>query len=99
MACVCARPAVLGMDEVRGIFFIRGSFVRLRISWTEAAEPWVRPKLPPGLQSGGEPTNSAPPMVTVLRGGPAGYLAALGLNWLESELSHEKPPLISSMGE
>lgn len=100
----CTIPAALGVELVRGIFWRRGSFPRLRISLTEAAEPCVRPRLPPELQwSCGEDTISAPPMVTVLRGGPAGYRACIGLNWLERLVSHWKPAvksiLPSSMGE
>lgn len=34
-----ARPAALGVELVRGIFWRLGSFPRLRISLTEAAEP------------------------------------------------------------
>lgn len=34
-----ARPAALGVELVRGIFCRRGSFPRLRMSLTEAAEP------------------------------------------------------------
>lgn len=44
IAC-CNNPAVLGVEVVRGIFPRRGSFPRLRISLTEAAEPCVLPKL------------------------------------------------------
>lgn len=46
-----ANPAAFGVELVRGIFWRRGSFPRLRMSLTEAAEPCVRPRLPlPGLQ-------------------------------------------------
>lgn len=49
MPC-CIRPAAFGVELVRGIFCRRGSFPRLRMSLTEAAEPCVRPRLAPGLQ-------------------------------------------------
>lgn len=42
-----ASAAVFGVDTVRGIFCLRGSESRLRISLTDAAEPCPRPKLPP----------------------------------------------------
>jgi len=94
----CARPAALGVELVRGIFCRLGSFPRLRMSLTEAAEPCVRLRLPLDPQSCGDGTISVDPMVTVLRGGPPGYLAGVGLNWLERLVSHWKPALKSNVG-
>lgn len=86
-----AIPTVFGVEVVRGILRVRGSPPRLRISLTEAAEPWLRPseEPPPGatVQSWlcGEGIISVGPMVTPFRGGPWGYRAAVGLKWLDRD--------------
>lgn len=91
IACGCIKPAVLGVDAVRGIFCRRGSF-RLRMSLTDTAEPLERPRLPGPFQPlSGDPIISVCPMVTCFRGGPAGYRAGTGLNWLERFESHWNP--------
>ena len=46
----CVSPGAFGVELIRGIFWRRGSFPRLRISLTEAADPCVRFRLPTGLQ-------------------------------------------------
>jgi hypothetical protein len=66
-----AMPAVFGVEVVRGILRVRCSPPRLRTSLTEAEDPCPLPS-PPCSQPCGEGIISAWPIVTPLRGGPAG---------------------------
>lgn len=89
---------MLGVDAVRGIFCRRPSTIpfRLRMSLTDVADPWVRPRFPLGVQSALGLTISVPPMVTCFFGGPPGYRAAMWPSDPPKPGSHEIPRGISN---
>lgn len=63
-----ACPERTGVEVVRGIFCLRGSWSRLRMSLTDAADPCVGPNVPLVFQPVGERTTSAPPILTCFPG-------------------------------
>ena len=71
-----ALPITFGVDAVRGILPCLLSLPFLdRLSETDCADAWLRPKEPPDpSQSRGDETSSVvvPPIVTCFLGGPPG---------------------------